>query len=193
MNVFSAVVLIPVVIAVIYLSPRWPIVLMSAIFVIAGLALWEYLGLSDAIGAKTPKVVVIVLLAILLAVVFRGSRADGSGDWSDGAGAAGDLHVPLAAGAGAAGYGVFGFGLLYVGLPMSTLYLLSAQDNGPSLLLFLLLVVWAGDIAALYVGAGLGDGRWRNGSVQTEPGKARSRRWRRAWASPRCWYGWAGC
>jgi phosphatidate cytidylyltransferase len=50
------------------------------------------------------------------------------------------------------------FGLLYVGLPMSTLYLLSAQDNGPSLLVFLLLVVWAGDIAALYVGRSLG--RW---------------------------------
>jgi phosphatidate cytidylyltransferase len=41
---------------------------------------------------------------------------------------------------------------------MSTLYLLSAQDNGPSLLVFLLLVVWSGDIAALYVGRSLG--RW---------------------------------
>jgi phosphatidate cytidylyltransferase len=41
---------------------------------------------------------------------------------------------------------------------MSTLYLLSAADNGPSLLLFLLLVVWSGDIAALYIGRAFG--RW---------------------------------
>jgi phosphatidate cytidylyltransferase len=33
---------------------------------------------------------------------------------------------------------------------------LSEQENGPSLLLFLFLVVWAGDIAALYVGRAWG-------------------------------------
>ena len=51
------------------------------------------------------------------------------------------------------------FGLLYIGLSMSTLYLLSTQDNGPSLLLFLVLVVWSGDIAALYIGRAFG--RWK--------------------------------
>ena len=34
--------------------------------------------------------------------------------------------------------------------------LLSEQENGPSLLLFLLFVIWAGDIAALYVGRAWG-------------------------------------
>jgi phosphatidate cytidylyltransferase len=34
--------------------------------------------------------------------------------------------------------------------------LLSEQENGPSLLLFLFFVVWAGDIAALYVGRAWG-------------------------------------
>jgi phosphatidate cytidylyltransferase len=42
---------------------------------------------------------------------------------------------------------------------MSSLYLLSTQDNGPSLLLFLVLVVWSGDIAALYIGRAFG--RWK--------------------------------
>jgi phosphatidate cytidylyltransferase len=48
------------------------------------------------------------------------------------------------------------FGLLYIGMAMATLYLISTQDNGPSLLLFLFLVVWTGDIAALYVGRSVG-------------------------------------
>src|SRR6201999_357822 len=70
-RILTAVVLIPIVILVIFVSPKWPIVLMAAIFVVAGLALWEYLGLADAMGARTPKIAVIVCLAILLAAVFR--------------------------------------------------------------------------------------------------------------------------
>ncbi len=157
-RVLTAVVLIPLVIAVIYVSPRWPLVLMGAIFVIAALALWEYLDLANAIGAKTPRVLVIVLLAILLAAVFR--RPDLMAPVS-GALALALLVVctfrsPLERVLPDTAYSVFG--LLYIGLSMSTLYLLSAEDNGPSLLLFLLLVVWAGDIAALYVGRSFG--RW---------------------------------
>jgi phosphatidate cytidylyltransferase len=157
-RVLTAVVLIPVVIAVIYVSPRWPLLLMGAIFVIAGLALWEYLGLADAIGAKTPKVVVMVFLAILLAAVFRVPElmAPVSGAMALALLAICTFRSPLERVLPDTAFSVFG--LLYVGLPMSTLYLLSAQDNGPSLLLFLLLVVWAGDIAALYVGRSMG--RW---------------------------------
>ena len=44
------------------------------------------------------------------------------------------------------------FGLLYVGLSLMTIPLLSAQENGSSLLLFLFFVVWTGDVVALYVG-----------------------------------------
>jgi phosphatidate cytidylyltransferase len=158
-RVLTAVVLIPLVIAVIFLSPRWPIALMGLIFVVAGLALWEYLDLANAIGARTPRVVVIVCLAILLAVVFLRPL---------------DLMAPVIGALALAllvictfrsplervlpdtAYSVFG--LLYIGLSMSTLYLLEQQNNGPSLLLFLLLVVWSGDIAALYVGRAFG--RW---------------------------------
>lgn len=157
-RILTAVVLIPIVLAVIFVSPQRPIVLMSFVFLVAALALWEYLGLANAIGAKTPRVVVIVCLAILLAAIFRRP----------------DLMAPVAGAISLAllilctfrspiervlpdtAFSVFG--LLYIGLPMSTLYLLSAEDNGPSLLLFLLLVVWAGDIAALVVGRSFG--RW---------------------------------
>ena len=44
------------------------------------------------------------------------------------------------------------FALFYVGLTLLALPTLREQSNGPSLVVFLLCVVWAGDIAALYVG-----------------------------------------
>lgn len=48
------------------------------------------------------------------------------------------------------------FCLFYTGLTLVALPALREQANGPSLLLYLLLVVWAGDIAAYYVGRAWG-------------------------------------
>jgi len=152
----TAVVLIPVVIAVIFLSPRWPIILMAFVFVVAALALWEYLGLANAMGAKTPKIAAIVCLAILFAAVFRRPDllAPVLGALSLALLIIGMFRSPLNRVLADTAFSVFG--LLYIGLSMSTLYLLSAEDNGPSLLLFLLFVVWSGDIAAYYVGRAFG-------------------------------------
>jgi phosphatidate cytidylyltransferase len=157
-RILTAVVLIPLVIAVIYVSPRWPIVLMGALFVIAALALWEYLGLADAIGAKTPKIVVTVLLAVQMAAIFRNPElmAPISGALALLLLVICTFRSPLERVLPDTAFSVFG--LMYIGLPLSMMYLLSAQDNGPSLLVFLLFVVWAGDIAALYVGRSMG--RW---------------------------------
>ncbi|HEV2277820.1 MAG TPA: phosphatidate cytidylyltransferase [Acidobacteriaceae bacterium] len=155
-RVLTALVLIPAVIAVIFLSPRWPIVLMCAVFVAAALALWEFLGLADAMGAKTPRVVTIIFMAAFMAAVFRRP----------------DLMAPALVCLALALFVVCAFrspvnrvlpdaaysvfGLIYIGFSMSTLYLLSTQDNGPSLLLFLFCAVWCGDVAALYIGRAFG-------------------------------------
>ncbi len=157
-RVLTAIVLIPLVFAVIYVSQRWPIVLIGVLFLVAGLALWEYLGLANAIGAKTPRVVVIVFLGLLLAAVFRVPElmAPVSGAMALALLVICTFRSPLERVLPDTAYSVFG--LLYIGLSMSTIYLLSAADNGPSLLVFLLLVVWAGDIAALYIGRAFG--RW---------------------------------
>lgn len=157
-RILTAAVLIPLVIAVIFVSPKWPVVLMCAIFLIAALALWEYLGLANAIGAKTPRVVVIVCLAVLLAAIFRRPdlMAPVTGAISLALLIICTFRSPLERVLPDTAYSVFG--LLYIGLSMSTIYLISAEDNGPSLLLFLLMVVWCGDIAALYVGRAWG--RW---------------------------------
>jgi phosphatidate cytidylyltransferase len=158
-RILTAVVLVPVVLLLIFFSPTQPLPLMGAIFVVAVLAIWEYLGLADAMGAKTPRIVVEVGLAALLATIFRRS----------------DLLEPVLGIVSLALFVICAFrspvnrvlpdaaysilGLIYIGLPMGMLYLLSTRDNGPSLLLFLFLVVWSGDVAALYVGRAFG--RWK--------------------------------
>ncbi len=48
------------------------------------------------------------------------------------------------------------FCLLYTGFTLISLPALHAQNNGPSLVVFLLCVVWAGDTAALYIGRPFG-------------------------------------
>ncbi len=158
-RVLTAIVLIPLVLLLIFVSPKWPLLFMAVVFAAAALALWEYLGLADAMGAKTPRVLVIACLAILYAAIFRRP----------------DLMAPFTGAIVLVLFVVCAFrspvnrvlldtalsvfGLLYIGLSMSSLYLLSTQDNGPSLLLFLVLVVWSGDIAALYIGRAFG--RWK--------------------------------
>src|SRR3984893_11151116 len=44
------------------------------------------------------------------------------------------------------------FGLIYIAYPLPLIPLLGKQEDGPALLLFLMVCVWAGDIAALYIG-----------------------------------------
>ena len=48
------------------------------------------------------------------------------------------------------------FALIYIGLTLATVPLLWAQQDGPSLLVFLFCIVWTGDTAALYVGRNFG-------------------------------------
>ena len=48
------------------------------------------------------------------------------------------------------------FGLIYVGYPLMLLPMFAAKENGKTLLVFLMLVVWTGDIAALYIGKSFG-------------------------------------
>jgi phosphatidate cytidylyltransferase len=48
------------------------------------------------------------------------------------------------------------FALFYLGLTLVTVPMLREATNGPSLLTFLFLAVWAGDIVALYVGKSFG-------------------------------------
>jgi phosphatidate cytidylyltransferase len=48
------------------------------------------------------------------------------------------------------------FGLIWIAYPLTLIPLLWKQEDGPALLLFLMVCVWSGDIAALYVGRAFG-------------------------------------
>ena len=153
-RVATAAVLVPLVLLLIFLGPTWLITLVALL--VAELALWEYLALANAAGAKTPRVATMFAVALLFACIFR--RPDFLGPLLGALALA--LFIlcafrsPLNRVLPDTTFSVFG--VLYIGVPLTTLPLLSEQENGPSLLLFLFFVVWAGDIAALYVGRAWG-------------------------------------
>ena len=146
----TAATLIPLVLVLVFLGPKWLIFL--AVAAIAALAAWEYLGMAQRSGARPPRIAVLVALALLFAGNF------GYPDQT--ATIFGILCLSLLA------YCTFAspveqvmpnsavsvFCLLYVGLTLVSLPALREETNGPSLVAFLLVVIWGGDIAAYYVG-----------------------------------------
>jgi phosphatidate cytidylyltransferase len=157
-RVITAVVLIPIVFAFVFLPPHWQPLFVAATAVVSALAAWEYLGLAKQLGANPPRIAVVVAILLLFAAWWQ---------WQDP-----DKFLPV--------YGLLCIGLLlyctfaspiqrmlpdvtssifclfYTGLTLIALPALREQSNGPSLVVFLLLIVWAGDIAALYVGRAWG-------------------------------------
>jgi phosphatidate cytidylyltransferase len=153
-RVITAAVLIVLVFLLVFKGTFFLVVLSTAL--VAELAVWEYLSLAEAAGAETPRVLVLLAIALLFAAIFRNA----------------DLAMPAMAASTLILFAVCAFrsklagvlpdaaisvfALIYIGLSLSTIPLLWAQENGPSLLLFLFCVVWAGDVAALYVGRAFG-------------------------------------
>jgi phosphatidate cytidylyltransferase len=155
-RVITALVLIPLVLVLVFLGPRWQWLFTLAVAVVAALASWEFLGMAEQAGATSPRTAVLVALLVLFAVSL---------EWPDRTMAIFGLLclgllvyctfmrpvVQVMADATASI-----FCLVYVGLTLIALPTLREQSNGPSLVAFLFCVVWAGDIAALYVGRAWG-------------------------------------
>jgi phosphatidate cytidylyltransferase len=155
-RVVTAVILIPLVLLLIFKAPFWLLTLVVTI--VAELALWEYLGLADATGAKTPRIAAAIATALIFLCVFFRPEFLIAGTLLSAVTLAVLIvcafQSPVKRVLPDAAFTIFG--VLYVGMTLSTLPLLNQQENGPSLLLFLFLIVWAGDIAALYVGRAWG-------------------------------------
>jgi phosphatidate cytidylyltransferase len=153
-RIVTALILIPLVLALMLVGPLWLVVLVSA--AVAALAAWECLGLAERCGPKPPRIAVLIAG---FALFFFGY------EWPDQIGATlGVLSLALLvyctfrssiesvmADASAAVFTLF-----YAGFTLTAVPALRAQPNGPSLVIFLMCVVWAGDIAALYVGRAWG-------------------------------------
>jgi len=153
-RILTALVLIPLVLVAVFLGPRWLITLITA--ALAVLAAWEYLGMAERGGPIPPRVAVLVAIAALFA---------GNFNYPDQTVAIfGTLSLALLVFCtfsstvemmlAEAAVSIFCF--FYTGLTLLALPALREEANGPSLLTFLLCVVWAGDIVALYVGRALG-------------------------------------
>ena len=154
-RVLTALVLIAVVVLIIFKAPLWLVVLAAAL--VAELALYEYLQLANGSGAKVPIWLVMLCAALLFAATFALPTTLQMPVF-------GVLAVVLFTYAGFvsppqrvlpdAAYSVFG--LIYVAYPLTLLPLLSARENGIGLLLFLMAVVWSGDVVAMYTGRAFG-------------------------------------
>ncbi len=155
-RILTAVVLIPLVIALVFLAPDWLVTAATA--AVALLAAWEYLGIAQATGARPPRIPVLVAVSLLFLIWLK---------WP----------YMLTEGIGALCLGLFVycvfaaqrtvqrvlpdaatavFGFVYTGLTLLALPALRHSEAGKSLVTFLLCVVWAGDIAALYIGRAWG-------------------------------------
>ncbi len=154
-RVLTALILAPLVLALVFFGPMWLITLVVA--AVAMLAAWEFLALTEHRGAKPPRIAVLVAIAALFA---------GNYQWPDETLTLfGLLCIVLLV------YCTFAspveraladatcsvFALFYLGLTLIPLPMLREATNGPSLLAFLFLTVWAGDTAAMYAGRMLGE------------------------------------
>src|SRR5215471_7133179 len=153
-RVLTAVILVPLVLLLVFKAPFWLITLAAA--AVAALAVWEFLVLADATGAKTPRIAVLIgVIALFACIFFRPEYTTPLlGCLTFAFFILCSFLSPLPRVLPDTAYSVFG--LLYVGLSLTTIPLISAQENGSSLLVFLFFVVWTGDIVALYVGRAFG-------------------------------------
>src|ERR1017187_3034324 len=153
-RILTALVLIPIVLVLAFLGPKWVITLVTAgVAVLAG---WEYLGLAELGGAKPPRVAVLVAVLALFAGNFEypDQTAPIFGGLSLGLLVYCTFRSSVEQVMADAAVSIFC--LLYVGFTLIALPTLREETNGPSLLVFLMCVVWAGDIAAFYVGRAWG-------------------------------------
>jgi phosphatidate cytidylyltransferase len=161
-RIVTAIVLILAVFALIFLGQLWMITLFAAI--VAELAAYEYLRLAavgaEAHGAKLhipawwmalgtalafivtlPNFPVEAQLPVLSALTLALFAWNG-------------FRAPLIQVLPDTAQGLFG--LIWIAYPLTLVPLLWKQEDGPALVLFLMVCVWAGDIAALYVGRAFG-------------------------------------
>ena len=180
-RVLTALVLIPVVLLIVFKAPLWLFSLVVAAIIV--LALHEYLGIVETAGIKPFRwlTYILSLFPILSweTVVLRVWLVRARGGFIDFF----DLYDPTHGPSlrvwrmlailspiifgfplvfrkelrmGLASVAVSALGIFYIGASLSLLISLRADPLLQTLIIFVLLSVWAGDIAAYYVGRTIG-------------------------------------
>jgi phosphatidate cytidylyltransferase len=173
-RIITALVLILSVLALIFFGHLWMITLAAAL--IAELAAYEYLKLA-AVGAESHGLKLCIpvwWMALGTALAFVVTLPDFPVEaqlpvlsaltlvlfaWNG-------FRSPLIQVLPDTAQGLFG--LIYIAYPLTLMPLLWKQEDGPALVFFLMVCVWAGDIAALYIGRAFGK---RKLAPRLSPGK----------------------
>jgi len=153
-RVLTALILAPLVLVLVFIGPMWLIT--GAVAGVAMLAAWEFLALTEHRGAKPPRVLTLGSIALLFA---------GNYQWPDETATLFGFFCivllvyctftsPVERALADATSSVFA--LFYLGLTLLPIPMLREATNGPSLLAFLFLTVWAGDTVAMYAGRAFG-------------------------------------
>jgi phosphatidate cytidylyltransferase len=153
-RILTALVLIPCVLALVFLGPDWSVTL--AVGLVALLAAWEYCSIANATDAKPPRIPILVAIALLFAtsqlwpdklLPILGALSLALFVWCAFASPIEGVLRDSAASV---------FALIYTGFTLIAVPALRASEDGKSLVTFLLCAVWAGDVVALYVGRSIG-------------------------------------
>lgn len=166
-RIATAVVLIPIVLALILRAPVPALAVVAA--GVALLTVHEFLKLTESYGVQPLRLPTYVFVALFFLLLAVSAGADTPPLWTMkfvlsmgfAAAIAPFVFLTLAMSRGqmsgaypAAAASAFAF--VYIALPMAMLVQLRQQAAGAVYLLYLLLVVWAGDVFAYFVGRSLG-------------------------------------
>jgi phosphatidate cytidylyltransferase len=166
-RIATAVVLIPIVLLLVLRAPVPVLAVVAA--AVALITVQEFLKLSEGYGVqplRLPTYIFVGLLFLLLAVSAIGETPQISAlKFVLGVGFAAALapfvfltiamrRVQMSGAYPAAAASAFGF--VYIALPLAMLVQIRQQVAGAFWLLYLLLIVWAGDVFAYFVGRSLG-------------------------------------
>lgn len=153
-RVLSALVLAPPVLAIFWIGPPWTDVLLC---LAAAVMVWEWARMCGArsIGWLEAVSILAVTSAVAIGALVDIERAFAV--VAIGALAAGVTAALRRTRGGEDGsFGWFSLGIVYVAVPLLAFQWLRGLDDGRSLIVWLLLVVWATDIGAFAVGRTVG-------------------------------------
>src|SRR5581483_9566216 len=175
-RVLTAVALIPVVVLLVFRAPLWLFALVIAALIV--ITLREYLDIAKAAGIKPFRCLSYIaallpigfLLYVIVTAAFLGHARHYwfyspetalMTIWRNLA-----LLAPVIFGiplvfqkdlsGGLSSAAVSAFGIFYIGASLSTLIVLRSEASQAILVIFVLFSVWAGDIAAYYIGKNFG-------------------------------------
>ena len=166
-RIATAVVLIPIVLGLILRAPVPALAFVAA--AVALLTVQEFLKLTESCGVQPLRLPTYIFVAVFFLLLAVSAGGDTPQLWTIkfvlslgfAAAIAPFLFLTVAMGrremsGGYPAAAASAFAFVYIALPMAMLVQLRQQAAGAIYLLYLLLVVWAGDIFAYFVGRALG-------------------------------------